>query len=138
MYERKPCSQSWYRGENLQIGLRNAIRAVFFLSGVDLFIFLHLNPAIYKIGNAPIILCSRCKEQDESHSPFYLLLLDFKIFSTTQSLSHNGNFISIAWWYPFKSSTHVLVKLMIKLMKSPIWNKILSLDSISSKILLLN
>ena len=53
-----------------------------FLSGINLSIFLPLNPAIYIIVNAPNILCPRCNEQDESHAnplpPFYLLLQDFQ------------------------------------------------------------
>ena len=39
---------------------RYSIMVVFFLSGINSFIFLPLNPAIYRIGNAPNIL-----------SPFY-------------------------------------------------------------------
>ena len=54
--------------ENLfLIGLSNAMMVAFFLSGINLSIFFPLNPAIYRIGNAPNILCPRCKEQDESH-----------------------------------------------------------------------
>ena len=70
-------------GKNLLlIGLSNAMMVAFFLSGINLSIFLPLNPEIYRIGNAPNILCPRCKEQDESHPnsqpSFYLLLLDFQ------------------------------------------------------------
>ena len=55
-------------GENLLlIGLSNAMMVKFFLPGINLSIFLPLNPAICRIGNAPTILCPRCKEQDESH-----------------------------------------------------------------------
>ena len=39
---------------------------ILFLSGINLSILLPLNPAIYRIGNTPNILCPRCKEQDES------------------------------------------------------------------------
>ena len=52
------------------IGLSNAIMVVFFLSGINLSIFLTFNPPIYRIGNAPNILCPRCKEQGESHPHF--------------------------------------------------------------------
>ena len=53
-----------------------------FLSCMNLSIFLPLNPAIYRIGNAPNILCPRCKEQDESHPPSPLLssLLHFTFY----------------------------------------------------------
>ena len=55
-------------GENvLLIGLSNAMMFLFFLSGINLSIFLPLNPAIYRIGNAPNTICPRCKEQDKSH-----------------------------------------------------------------------
>ena len=53
----------------LLIGLKNAMMVTIFLSGINLSIFLPLNPAIYRIGNAPNILCPTCKEQDESHPP---------------------------------------------------------------------
>ena len=53
-----------------------------FLYDKNLPIFLSLNPAIYRTGNVPNILCPRCKEKDETHSnplpPFYLLLQDFQ------------------------------------------------------------
>ena len=58
-----------------------SIMVVFFLSGINSFIFLPLNPAIYRIGNTPNILRPRCNEQDESHPPFYLLLQDFQNYS---------------------------------------------------------
>ena len=52
-------------GENLSlIGLLNAMMVALFLSGINIFIFLPLNPAIFRIGNAPNILCPRCKKQD--------------------------------------------------------------------------
>ena len=55
-------------GENLSlIGLSNAMIVSFFLSRTNLSVFLPLNPAIYRIDNAPNILCTKCKEQDESH-----------------------------------------------------------------------
>ena len=68
-------------GENvLLIGLSNAMMVINFLSGINLFSFLPLNPAIYRIGNAPNILCPRCKEV----SPHYIancklskVILDF-------------------------------------------------------------
>ena len=40
---------------------------IFFLSGINLFIFFPLNRKIYRIVNARNILC---KEQDESHPDF--------------------------------------------------------------------
>ena len=50
-------------GENqLLIGLSIAMVVPFFLSDINLSIFLPINPAIYRIGNAPNILCPRCKE----------------------------------------------------------------------------
>ena len=50
-------------GENtLLIGLSDGIMVIFFLSGINLSIFFPLNPAIYRIDNAPNILCPRCKE----------------------------------------------------------------------------
>ena len=59
-------------GENVSlIGLSNTIMVVFFLDGINLSIFLPLNPAIYRIGNAPKILLPRSKEQDEPHFTFY-------------------------------------------------------------------
>ena len=71
-------------GENLLlIVLSNAMMVTFFLFGINLSIFLPLNPAIYRTVNVPNILYPRCKEQDESHPnslpPFYLLLQDFQI-----------------------------------------------------------
>ena len=64
-------------GENLSlIGLLNAMMVALFLSDINIFIFLPLNPAIFRIGNAPNILCPRCKKQDESH-PNLLPLLHF-------------------------------------------------------------
>ena len=84
-------------GKKFQMGLSNAIMVVFFLSGIDLSIFLPLNPAIYRIVNAPKFLCPIFKEQDRSVPPFSLLLQDFQnypsLIPTTQSFSHNGNFI---------------------------------------------
>ena len=70
-------------GENLiLIGLSNAVMVPFFLSGIDLYVLLPLNSAIYRIGNAPNNLCPKCKQQDEFHPnslpPFYLLLQDFQ------------------------------------------------------------
>ena len=54
-------------GENvLLIGLLNIPVVILFLSGINLSILLPLNPAIYRTGNTPNILCPRCKEQDES------------------------------------------------------------------------
>ena len=51
-------------GENfILIGSSNAMMVVFFLSGINLSNFFPLNPKIYRIGKAPNILCSRCKEQ---------------------------------------------------------------------------
>ena len=53
-------------GENvLLIGSSNVMMVIFFLSGMNLSIFLPLNPAIDRIGNALNVLCPRCK--DESH-----------------------------------------------------------------------
>ena len=55
-------------GENVLLtGSSNAMMVIFFLSGMNLSIFLPLNPAIYRIGNELNVLCPRCKEQDESH-----------------------------------------------------------------------
>ena len=52
-------------GENLLlIGLPNVMMVEIFLSGISLSIFLPLNPAMYRIGNAPNIMCPRCKDQD--------------------------------------------------------------------------
>ena len=51
------------------IGLSNTNMVVFFLSGINLSFSLPLNPAIYRISNAPKILFPRSKEQDESHPP---------------------------------------------------------------------
>ena len=45
------------------IGLSNTIMVIFFLSDINLFIFLPLDPAIYRIGNKPKILFRRGKEQ---------------------------------------------------------------------------
>ena len=68
-------------GENvLLIGLSNAMMVINFLSGINLFNFLPLNPAIYRIGNAPNILCPRCKEQDESHPITSLIASCPKLF----------------------------------------------------------
>ena len=51
---------------------------IFFLSGINLSIFLPFNSAIYIIGNESNILCPRCNEQDESpptpHFNFYCKL----------------------------------------------------------------
>ena len=62
----------------LLIGLSNAMMVAFVLSGINPFthlsIFLSLNPAIYRIGNAPNILRPKCKEKDESHTPGFPLL----------------------------------------------------------------
>ena len=60
-------------GKFLLIGLSNALMVIFFLSGINLSIFLPLNTAIYRIGNPPNIKCPRCKEQGESypHLTFY-------------------------------------------------------------------
>ena len=64
---------------------RYSIMVVFFLSGINSFIFLPLNPAIYRIGNTPNILSpfysDWCEEQDQSDPPFYLLLQDFQNYS---------------------------------------------------------
>ena len=72
---------------------------VVFLSGINLSIFLPLNPAIYRIGNVPNILRPRCKKQDESQSPFYLLLQDFQNYSrriwTMQSSSQSHDSIHL-------------------------------------------
>ena len=70
-------------GESLLlISLSDVMMISFFLSGMNLSIFLPLNPVIYRTGNASNMLCPRCKEQDESHPnpqpPFYLLLQDFQ------------------------------------------------------------
>ena len=68
---------------------------VFFLSGINLSIFLTFNPPIYRIGNAPNILCSRYKEQDESHPHF---TFNCKISKNTLYLSElhkvSLNFVS--------------------------------------------
>ena len=50
------------------------LRVTFFLSCIFLFIFLPLNPAIYRIDNVPNILCPRGKEQNESH-PILLFIV---------------------------------------------------------------
>ena len=34
---------------------------------VETYSFLFPNPAIHRMGNAPNILCLRCKEQKDSH-----------------------------------------------------------------------
>ena len=52
------------------IGLSNTIMVIFFLSGMNLSIFL---TAIYRIENAPKILFPRSKEQDESQ-PLHSIL----------------------------------------------------------------
>ena len=50
-------------GKNfLLIGLSNALMVLFFLSGINLSIFLPLNLAIYRIANAPNILSPGSKE----------------------------------------------------------------------------
>ena len=60
-------------GENfLLIGLSNAIMVVFFLSSINLSIFRPLNFPIYRIGNAPNILCPRLRNKSLiSHFTFY-------------------------------------------------------------------
>ena len=63
------------------MGLSNAIVVAFFVSGINLSIFLPLKPAEYRTGNAPNILRPRCKAQDESHPSFYILLQDFQNYS---------------------------------------------------------
>ena len=67
MDRRKTYSQPWCLEKNvILIGLSYAMMVISFLSGISLSIFLPLNPALYKIVNAPNIQCPRCKEQDES------------------------------------------------------------------------
>ena len=44
--------------------------AIYFLSGINLFIFSSLKPAIHRMGNAPNIMCPRWKEQKESQPYF--------------------------------------------------------------------
>ena len=63
---------------------------LFFSSGIDLFIFLPINPAIYRISNTPNILCPRCKEQDEYHSSVYLFIARFP-----KLLQTNLNYINL-------------------------------------------
>ena len=78
----------------LLIGLLNAMMVEFFLSGINLSIFLHLNPAIYKIANAPSILCPRCKERDRPYPnrlpSFYLLLKDLAIIMRVSVQTHES------------------------------------------------
>ena len=56
-------------GKPLLIGLRNALmyRLILYIH-----FFLPLNSAIHRMGNAPNILCPRCKEQKESKPYFYI------------------------------------------------------------------
>ena len=54
--------QSWYLEKKLLIVSSNAL--TIFFSIWYKFIHPPLNPAIYRVGNAPNILCPRCKEQD--------------------------------------------------------------------------
>ena len=70
---RKPYSQSWYWEKILDfslIGLSN-IMVEFFLSGINLSIFLPLNPAIYGIGNAPKIVRNQMSLTPSPHFSFY-------------------------------------------------------------------
>ena len=57
------------------ICLSNIILVVLFVYSIDFSISLPLNPAIYRIGNAPKILFSKSEEQNESlpfpHFIFY-------------------------------------------------------------------
>ena len=103
----------------LLIGLSNIMMVVFFLSGINLSIFLPLNPVIYRIGNTPNILCPRCKKQDESQPPppsiFHFIfhckiskitleanLNDTKLVSKPSQweLHHNRMMASILKFYP--------------------------------------
>ena len=47
------------------MGLLNIIMVVFFLSDINLPIFLPLDPAIYRIDSAKKVLFPTSKEQDE-------------------------------------------------------------------------
>ena len=55
------------------IDLLNALMFIFFLSGINLSIFLPLNPAIYRVGIVSNILSPRCKKP-HSHFTFYCKL----------------------------------------------------------------
>ena len=55
-----------FREKVLLVGLSNAVMVTFFLSGINLSIFLPLNPAVYRPGNTPSVLGRRCKKKDES------------------------------------------------------------------------
>ena len=55
------------------IGWRNALMDsyIFCICYKCTYFFLPLNPAIHRKGNAPNILCPRCKEQEESQ-PYFI------------------------------------------------------------------
>ena len=57
----------------LLIGLINALmdNNIFSILYKLIHFFLHLNPAIHRMGNAPNILCPRCKEQKDSQ-PYFI------------------------------------------------------------------
>ena len=74
----------------LEANFTNILIIVFFLSGINLPIFLRLNPAIYRFGKAIKILFPSSKEKDESlpspsprplPNPISLFIADFQNYT---------------------------------------------------------
>ena len=61
---------------------------------------LPLNPAIHRMGNAPNILCPRCKEQEESQ-PYFIFYC--KLSKITLRLHQWTNQSKIHFQYPFQN-----------------------------------
>lgn len=156
--------QSWYLKKILLISSLNGTKVIYFLSCINLSTFLPLNPAICTICNVSNILCSRCKEQDESppHFKFCYKLLKSTLYyisglwATLKLVSKPSHCdfycncrMTYIWkfyptfWRHFLGIFTIVVgksfiKVTIKLINSKNPNAILCLDSTSFKILLPN
>ena len=95
--------------------------------------FLPLNPAIHRMGNAPKILCSRCKEQKESQIYFIFYCWLSKI-----TLDFISKLISLK--YAFDISFKITLKTIIMGASSQFHDgvQLNIIPTLSSGILLLN
>ena len=73
---------------------------IYFLSAINFSIHFSfsLNPAIHRMGNAPNILCPRCKEQEDSHPHF---VLHCKLSKTT--LDFMSELINLNYYFNIPS-----------------------------------
>ena len=135
---RTPYSQFWYLQQNFSGLARNALidSYIFSIWYKLIYFSVPLNPATHKMGNAPNILCPKCKEQEESQPYFIFYCKLSKIILRLHQWTNQSKIRFYCFNIPFKIALKTIVMGTSFQFQDSVQLNIL--PTLSSEILLLN